>query len=416
MWRHDAGDGNKTKTVPNTTYDSLYVRPAFYIEADFGGKNTTGTGSADAPWRLAAAVVPDEEANAAAAAKVGKYINLGKYNNVDITYKIWGTRDVDNDGKNELFVAPEQLLFQSAYNTASVGNWAASSLRSYLNDGTNGFLAGFSAAERSIMAQVTQKTLYGQASGAAGGNCFFLNTNSSVSNWCVGNATAFNTAWATAEATDYKYDNAYYTVSTDTIFIPSIKDAADYQIIPGTNATVNAAVAGSATPSNSAYYYWFRDNQAGVNMWRYDMSDGKMKTIPNTTYDSLWVRPAFYIEADFGGYLATGAGTAASPYRLVTEQVSGLGELTIDSAGVVTAVIYNTTGAEQTYTLMVAQYDRTTKQLTDVDVYPCVIGAQETGKAFPAEAIDLSASGKSYKVFLWNPNLSPTTVDPLLLD
>ncbi|MBE7030454.1 MAG: S-layer homology domain-containing protein [Ruminococcaceae bacterium] len=246
---------------------------------------------------------------------VGKYLTIGTCNGVPVTYRIWGTRDVDSDGTAELFLASEELLFQKAYNTTSSGNWAASSLRTYLNDTQSGFLAGFSAAERALIAPVTQKTLLGQAGGAAGGNCFFLNTNSSISNWCVGNATAFNAAWATAEATDYKYDNAYYTMSTDTVFIPSLKDAYDYGIIPGVYSGVNAAVAGTATPTSSAYYYWFRDTQAASNMWRFDVSDGKVKTIPAPTYANLWVRPAFYLEPSFD---VRGAGTKSDPYRIST--------------------------------------------------------------------------------------------------
>jgi len=126
---------------------------------------------------------------------VGKYINIGKYNNVDVTYKVWGTRDVDSDGTAELFVAPEQLLFPMAYNTTSVANWEYSSLRAFLNNDETGFLAGFTADEKSIIAQVTQNTLFGQESGASGGNCYFNNISASTSNWCVANATSFNAAF-----------------------------------------------------------------------------------------------------------------------------------------------------------------------------------------------------------------------------
>ena len=255
---------------------------------------------------------------------IGEIVEFGKYYDTPIQYVIGGTRDVDGDGQEEIFLYSKEILAYKEYSTNSKADWRKSTLRTWLNSsdavvdyGTEtppsyasqpGFMSWFTNKELGVMVPVTQKTLINGTLSPDGGS-------SSIS---------WNDKWPQCYTVNADViDTAYHVVTTDTVFIPSIMDMYDYSMALNDamaikNSTV-VALSGDTVASGKEKEIAVRDGHAN-NQNANDITKKIRYWTPTNsisvswTYSSLGIRPCFYIE---DGLEYTGEGTAEEPYKLI---------------------------------------------------------------------------------------------------
>ena len=187
--------------------------------------------------------------------EVGDRVNVGTYKGEPVEYKVMGSRDVDDDGTPELFLASSEIISFKSFNSGATVNYATTwkqnnkgrtpTLRVWLNStdttvdygtesqddstivadpyGDAGFLTGMDVNELSQIVPVTQCTSVmdaynteGNALAIDGGSGYFATYSQ-----------GFPQSYTTSK-TGTGYDSAAYVVTTDRIFIPSLKDLYDF--------------------------------------------------------------------------------------------------------------------------------------------------------------------------------------------
>ena len=133
---------------------------------------------------LSAVYVPAVHAETLGAAQKGKILQFGTYAGQPINYVIGGSRDVNGDGEDELFLYSKNFVSFREYAADGVSDWKTSSLRTWLNSdretvaytGTAptyanqpGYLIGLSENEKRLIVPEEHKTLINNALNPDGG-------------------------------------------------------------------------------------------------------------------------------------------------------------------------------------------------------------------------------------------------------
>lgn len=255
---------------------------------------------------------------------VGEIVEFGKYHDTPIQYVIGGMRDVDSDGQDELFLYSKEIISYKAYSTNGKADWRKSTLRTWLNSddtvvdyGTEtppsyatqpGFMSWFTNKELGVMVPVTQKTMINKNLGPDGGTA----------------SVSWKDRWPECYTANADViDTAYYVETTDTVFIPSIKDMYDYSMaLNDAMATHNStvvALSGDSVIAGKEKEIAVRDGHANEQNTNDITKKIRYWTPTNSisvswTYSVLGIRPCFYIKS---GLDYTGEGTTESPYKLV---------------------------------------------------------------------------------------------------
>ena len=288
--------------------------------------------------------VPAVYASEKTTLEVGDLIIIGTYKGEPVEYKVMGTRDVDGDGSEELFLAASKIISFKAFNSGATPNYAVCwksnhlerqpSLRIWLNsaktevdygtesDGSTavvpsyadepGFLTGMNETELAQIVPVTHNSHVADFLDTAheilpidGGAGHFVTYNQ-----------GFPKAYTNNLNTAVDYDNAAYVTTTDKVFIPSVKDLYDFfgGKISNNEAIANLNVgateiaqeeAGSEalyTTSNTLLRDVYFGNNIGESVpfrWNgtYVMHKNPLSS-PQKAVDLGGVRPCMYIKAD----------------------------------------------------------------------------------------------------------------------
>lgn len=263
-------------------------------------------------------------ANGTVEIKNGSYISLGSYMGEPI---IW--RCVGKDQNGALLISRNILCFKAF--SSQYGLWSSSFLRTWLNssdsqvgwggiapdsmtvDGNayadeSGFLAGFSAAERSVIKTVQQKSvvnigLYTEANIGSESHVYY---SSGLFSGAIQN-----------------YSSALGTITEDKVFCPNLLQmeilAANYPselIASPTEKALAQSGSSKNAESRSNNYYWLRDgvgNEEFPDVLRCVYPDGKV-FFSEADDGSVGVRPAIYIDTEI--YVESGNGYENSPYVL----------------------------------------------------------------------------------------------------
>ncbi|NOU91261.1 hypothetical protein GC102_36885 [Paenibacillus sp. LMG 31460] len=335
----------KTPLNGNAITGTRGVRPAMYLKSDL---QFTGEGTKQSPFSVTREADPVDT-------MIGKYVSFGSYLNEPVKYRVIHAEDVNGDGNKELLLFADRIISLKPFDasgddpggrggTSRKGNgsnlWSESNMRDWLNShqqqvqwnalsprtfrvwngynayaGEQGFLSqgNMKAAERSVIVPVTHRHMLAAVddslkSGGAGDHQFL---DASVS-----------TALA-------NYDSARYGLTTDSVFLLSLKELKEYvvdrfpekltgyatdQALEQSNSIYDPANSGIAAP------YWTRDAVSqNSNAVRYVAADLKVPLNGNAITGTRGVRPAMYLKS---GLQFTGDGTEQSPFA-----VSGLPEV-----------------------------------------------------------------------------------------
>lgn len=288
--------------------------------------------------------VPAVYASEKTTLEVGDLIIIGTYKGEPVEYKVMGTRDVDGDGSEELFLAASKIISFKAFNSGATPNYAVCwksnhlerqpSLRIWLNsaktevdygtesDGSTavvpsyadepGFLTGMNETELAQIVPVTHNSHVADFLDTAheilpidGGAGHFVTYNQ-----------GFPKAYTNNLNTAVDYDNAAYVTTTDKVFIPSVKDLYDFfggkisnnEAIANLNVGATEIAQGEAnsedlyTTSNTLLRDVFFGNNIGESVpfrWNgtYVMHKNPLSS-PQKAVDLGGVRPCMYIKAD----------------------------------------------------------------------------------------------------------------------
>lgn len=279
---------------------------------------------------LSAVYVPAVHAETLGAAQKGKILQFGTYAGQPINYVIGGSRDVNGDGEEELFLYSKNFVSFREYAADGVSDWKTSSLRTWLNSdretvaytGTAptyanqpGYLIGLSENEKRLIVPEEHKTLINNALNPDGGS----------------NTIGWNDRWPgvlDSAVGDLDVNTAYYRLTSDYVFIPSLLDMRDYGILPrsGFNGYEKACmdVYGETVTGNG--YGWIRDGstKTASRMW-YANDSVSAAEVKN----SLGVRPCMYIQP---GAEVVGSGTESDPYSIAFPFEAGRTALSQDGA------------------------------------------------------------------------------------
>jgi hypothetical protein len=246
-----------------------------------------------------------------AIAKVGEYINFGDYNGYDVKYRIVGIEDINEDGTEDYVLASTDIImFKAADGTNQNMGWANSSIRRWLNSSDNtvsydgvtaapeayvneaGFMSNVNMNdhERSLVLPVTHKYMYPWDGGKDGG----------TEEW----------TWNDGEGKSIKncltnYDNARYKLTTDYIFLPTVKELIDYNIA----LNADAAASAGAESNNGAFY--LRDATKGSGKPRYYYKYNYISNCDSSNVQGI--RTMLYLD---GSAVICGNGTNESPYYI----------------------------------------------------------------------------------------------------
>ncbi len=401
------------------------VRPCMFIKAD-----TKVVELADGVYAIKEPVKT---------AAVGDRIEIGTYEGRPVEYQVMGSRDVDNDGIDELFLASSKIVSFKTYNAGKTLNWAANwkannkgrtaSLRTWLNstdeivdygtesDGTAvaptyakqpGFMAGMKDYERERIVPVTQNTTVAD----------FLDTTHTESgipfDGGQGHFVTYNQTFPKAYTnnlnTGVAYEDAAYVTTTDHVFIPSI---ADLYYFFGGNVSNEAAVsklnvgateAAKAEASDASLYenshtllrdVYFGSGLGETYIYRWNGTYVHHKS--GKASDMAGVRPCMYIEADTPLMVS---GTSNNVYKMVPDTFIGYGQTT--DGTVIRANIYNKSDSAAAYVMIVAGYDSENRLVSAVTYNTCVDGGYTD--YLDSAVIDCGETDVSYNVFLWDGN------------
>ena len=341
-------------------------------------------------------------------AAAGSIVEFGSYYNKPIQYKIGGTRDVDGDGQNEVFLYSKDIISFKEYSPDGVADWRKASLRKWLNsldavveyDSENtpsyasqpGFMSWFTDSELSVMVPVTQKTLINKDLSPDGGQ----NGIGWTDTWpgCYTNAVG-----------DRDINTAYYVMTTDTVFIPSITDMYDYSMPLHTSMTVvDAASLEAAGETAAKEKVMVRDGQdtAKIRSWY------PFNSISVTgAEEPLMIRPCFYIE---GGLEFTGSGTAEAPYKvIVPENVTDISlyqdttECEWQDGSLTVKITLSDSFTAQSVTAYAVRYEKTEDKLIAADIQ--VVNVDAVAGDTISIPVTVSNSDSSYmKVFVTDSN------------
>lgn len=306
----------------------------------------------------------------------GKIVQFGEYYGNPVNYKIGGTRDVDGDGTEELFLYSEKIISFKEWNVSGGADWRISTLRTWLNSAAEkvtyqadntpayaeqkGFLAHLTDAERQMIVPETHKTL------------IHLNNNPDGGTGNIG----WNDKWPacyTVPKESGAWDTAAYVMTTDSVFIPSIEDMYLYEMELSNNmAQADAALvsAGGETVPSGTLHLWVRDGHdvTKPRQWypHNSISVGGMTSV-------LGIRPCFYIRS--GMEIVAGSGSSANPYKIATSSaISGIGLSTADGPAdwqdgeVNLSVGFSATAPEGNITVVAARFETVDGKETLADI------------------------------------------------
>ena len=249
-----------------------------------------------------------------APAKIGDYINFGDYNGYDVRYRVVGLEDIDGDGTNDyLLASTDIIMFKAADGTTQSRGWINSSIRRWLNssdtdvsyDGVTaapeayaseaGFMSdsNMNDYERSLILPVMHKYMYPWDGDKDGGTEDWT--------WNDGGGKSIKNCLT-------NYDKARYRLTTDYIFLPTVKELVDY------NVSLNANVAESAGGTSSNGAFLLRDARRdtnGNNKLRYYYQYNWISQCSDT--DVKGIRTMLYLD---GNAVLCGNGTNNSPYYI----------------------------------------------------------------------------------------------------
>ncbi len=263
-------------------------------------------------------VSPVTHADVLDSTMTGKIINIGSYSGNPMQYTIAGSRDVDGDGIEELMCYSTKQLFCKELSADGTANWKTSSLRKWLNSNDNevewdsgnipsyssqnGFLTNFSDNEKQIIVPETHKSLIAESLPHDGGK----------------NTIGWSTAWPgvyTDAVGARDINTAYYVMTTDYVFIPSIEDMYLYNMTPfGDFFSYDAACLSAAGEAASNERAWIRDGAAADTARFAWIDTGRCDISARTVSAKYGIRPCMYIKS---GLNITGQGTPESPYEIV---------------------------------------------------------------------------------------------------
>lgn len=280
------------------------IRTMLYLS---GNATLLGDGSKESPYYVKGGRDDKDVAFVPYGGSVGEYINFGDYNGYDVRYYIAKREDVNWDGVDDYLLASSDIImYKSAdkstnkWNETAIREWLNSSEKeiswkattapdSYKNE--SGFMSdeNMSSFERSLVLPVEHKSMYPWDGGKDGG----------TEKWI----------WNDCGGTDYKlaltnYDNARYKLSTDKVFLPSVKELVELNI----PMNVSAAASAGAESSNGAFL--IRDAASETtNKMRYYYKWNRISQTDVTT--NIGIRTMLYID---GNVMLCGNGSKESPY------------------------------------------------------------------------------------------------------
>lgn len=319
-------------------------------------KKITGILSAAA---ITAAILSAIPASAETAINIGDYVKMGTYYDMPI---IWRCVDIDENGPLMLsdriitikafdasgMVAKGSHPRYQARRASGSNYWDDSNLKAWLNsaeqnvtwpdsnppyeknvvDGYNeydrepGFMNAFTAAETDMIKTVTQKTIVAGSEHENG----VYDTGSEDLVWK-----------AEIEDVVQNYDSAYGEYTTDTIFIPDVKQINKIYLNSGilgdgyyigeptAQCVANCEYKSGTLAVGSKWNYWARTPYTDTDEWvnldagsvvRYVNAQGLIPNNP-ANMSTIGVRPAFYLSDSVS--FTNGDGSKMSPYSLTAD-------------------------------------------------------------------------------------------------
>lgn len=213
--------------------------------------------------------------------------------------------------------------------------------------------------------------------------------------------------------------SAAYIESTDTIFVPSLFDVADFggemlYMHKERNNTNSGYQCGSAKPSdvNAGGFMWLRDigiSADNVNTAKFVLAYSPVvgpKNIDISSSESVGVQPAMYISSDI---VTSGLGTYAEPLTVLTSETNdadGQVEISKDELTnkvTATAHIYNKTNAPKNFVVIIAKYVAN----EDGNLVLATANQDDAQLSNTDDPTTISASldyeeGAVYKAFIWD--------------
>lgn len=408
-----------------STNEVYGVRPCMYLKADT--QVVLDPSNSDTVFCIRGSEVKRAE--------IGDIIQIGTYGEGDlkepVEYKVMGSKDINNDGVAELYLASTKIVTFKEISAYGPVTWkgqiastaATSDLREWLNSSDNiytsnrtvkpsynntpGFMSLMTEYERLQIVPVTHESLVYVSPLDGSGNSDTLGTSTDFS--------TFNANWPNAyTGMETNYANLKHVVSTESVFIPSIKEL--YEFFGGNNisANINVEITKAAMNEVSVAGYatykqqWTRDNTTSainpVANRRVVFENNTVKTNILSVQEKLGVRPCMYIKADTELQPVsekTGVYEIVPVNQIRYEQTS-LGT-------VISAKIYNDGANTEKYTLFVAGYNNESKNLEYVRTYSADIAAGNYD-TLSSDVINCGDTANYYRAFLWKFN----TLTPLV--
>lgn len=336
----------------------------------------------------------------AGAADVGEMVDFGDYRGENIHWFIGEKTDINGDGVLDYGLISANILMYKAFDQ-NTNIWKNSSLRSWLNSTENqsaqygepGFLSegNFSPYEYSLILPVTHKSMSPEKEAADGGTTLW--------------------AWNDGGAIDYKlaltnYNEAYYILSEDRIFLPSTEDLVRLDM-PWSMLLVNPTASAGENKSGSQYGFLLRDAAAGAGMkirWYYEYQNISAR---GAALAVTGIRLMTYLD---GSSVLCGNGTKDFPYY-ISDSRDGTGA--VAEAPIVTestnkieysVKLKNFSYGDYTAVLMAGVYDE--NGLCGVYSSEAGLTAGRTktiSVAVPKPELD----GKTVRLQIWNDKFRP---------
>jgi len=346
--------------------------------------------------------------------EIGEHIKFGDYRGADVSYRILAREDINQDGVLDYALVSDSILMYKPVD-ATTNIWKNTALRQWLNsseeqvswngtppaigavscnpyDKEAGFLSdtNMNAYERSLILPVTHKSMYPKAAGADGG--------SEVWQWNDGKNKDYRLALQ-------NYDDAYYQMTTDRVFIPSVKELIELSVPMLATATPQAGT----NLSSSKHGFQLRDATSGkTNHIRYFYEYNNISTT-SVSSGVIGIRTMLYLD---GTVSLAGNGTLESPYYIYGGRDGGgvvIKKSTITQKGeetVYTLQLKNRIMADAQGQLMVALYDEENR-------LEKLYRSQEQMTSGRGKTISLTVPKNDIaqtKAFFWDGKLTPLTV------
>lgn len=283
----------------------------------------------------------------AEAAEVGDYVNLGSFREEPVSFYICGKKDCNGDGILDYQLFSSGVIAYKEFDSDS-GIWKDSALRSWLNssdpavdeDGDPGFLSGFSEQEKQRLLTVSNQSMYPKPDGADGGQ--------EAWRWNDGN----NRDWRLAVQ---NYENAYYQLSDDRVFLPSVWDLSKMQ---KPLLFVPAAATAGENPTGTKYGFFFRDAAWGrEDAVRYFYEYNGVSLYPANR--KMGIRPMLALD---GRTILSGSGDQNAPFYVVGKEhpamkIKNCQSVVGDTKTTYTARIKNYAEQDRSVSLAAAVYE-----------------------------------------------------------